>query len=447
MKRLKELKDKSARVATEMRELHALATKEDRGFSTEETSKWDALGADFERLEADIASEEQRGSQLGRLDEVVRRHVTDANGNQLDIARPTAGNPQGTEQRGGMVNINGKQVRSIYAPRSAPQEEPADLRIAFDAMIRRGLNVLSPEHRELIEGRHVADEQRAQSIGTPSGGGYTVPQDFASGIEVALKAFSGVRQAATVIPTADGRALPWPTVNDTTISGALITENTADSEQDVTFGTLTLNAYTFTSRLVRVSIELLQDSAIDVSALLGRLLGDRLGRGTAAYYATGTGSSQPQGIVTASTLGKTAASATAFTYDEMLDLKHAVDPAYRINSRWMMNDAILKAVKKLKDLDGRPIWQPNIAQVVPATIDGDGYVIEQGMSSALTTGQKIMVYGDLSKFHIRDVLGYQLVVLRELYAANRQVGFNMFMRTDSKLVDAGTNPVKYLILA
>lgn len=447
MSRLKDLKTKAARVATEMRELHGLTVKEDRGFTAEESSKWDNLNADFERIEKDIASEEQRSTQISRLDEVQRRMVTDSAGNPVDIARPTLGNPQDTDQRGGLVRICGKDVRSIYAPRSAPQEEPADLRVAFDAMIRRGLNVLSPEHRALIEGRHVADELRAQSIGTNSAGGYTVPQDFASTIEVALKDFSGVRQAATVISTSDGRALPWPTVNDTTVSGALIAENAADSEQDVAFGQLSLGAYTFTSRLVRVSIELLQDSAVDVSALLGRLLGERLGRGTAAYYATGTGAAQPQGVVTASTLGKTAASATAFTYDEMLDLKHAVDPAYRVNSKWMMNDAILKAVKKLKDLDGRPIWQPNIAQMVPATIDGDGYVIEQGMSSALTTGQKIMLYGELSKFLIRDVLGFQLVVLRELYAANRQVGFNMFMRSDSKLIDAGTNPVKHLILA
>lgn len=447
MKRLKDLQDKSARIATEMRDLHNKATKEDRAFSTEESSKWDGLNADFDRLDGEIKNEEHRASKISQFDEVVRRHVTDANGNQVELGRPTAGNPDQDNERRGLVNINGKQVRSIYAPRTAPQEEPADLSIAFDAMIRRGLNVLSPEHRALIEGRHVADELRAQSIGTNSAGGYTVPQDFAKTIEVALKDFSGVRQAATVVPTSDGRALPWPTVNDTTVSGALIAENAADSEQDVAFSQLSLGAYTFTSRLVKVSIELLQDSAVDVSALLGRLLGERLGRGTAAYYATGTGSSQPQGIVTAATLGKTAASATAFTYDEMLDLKHAVDPAYRVNSKWMMNDAILKAVKKLKDLDGRPIWQPNIAQVVPATIDGDGYVIEQGMSSALTTGQKIMLYGELSKFLIRDVLGYQLVVLRELYAANRQVGFNMFMRSDSKLIDAGTNPVKHLILA
>jgi HK97 family phage major capsid protein len=118
-----------------------------------------------------------------------------------------------------------------------------------------------------------------------------------------------------------------------------------------------------------------------------------------------------------------------------------------MSAKWAMHDTVLRAVKALVGSDGRPLWQPSVADAVPATIDGDQFIIDQSMSSALTTAQRVMAYGDLSKFQIRDVLGYQLVVLRELYAANRQVGFNMFMRSDSKLLDAGTNPIKYLRLA
>lgn len=451
MKRLKELRDRAARVATSMRALHEKAEKENRAFTSDEDTEWKNLNTEFETLERDIQLEEQRQSRVGQLDEVIRRHVTDDQGRQVQLGLPAAGgSAEGGQRddRSGLVRFCGRELRSVYAPPSARQAEHPDLPIIFDAFMRRGVNVLTAEHRQLLERLYVGDELRAaQSIGTANLGGYTVPTDFASTIDVALKAFSGIRSAATVIPTGDGRSLPWPTVNDTTISGAIIAENAADAEQEVTFGQLTFGAYTYTSKLVKVSIELMQDTAIDLGALLGRLLGERLGRGTAAHYATGTGSGQPQGLVTGAASGKVAASATAFTYDEMLDLKHSVDVAYRLNARWAMNDAILKAVKKLKDSTGLPLWQPNIGAAVPATIDGDGYVIDNGLASALTTGQKIMLYGDLSKYHIRDVLGYQLVIMRELYAANRQVGFNMFMRTDAKLVDAGTNPVKYLVLA
>lgn len=447
-KTLKELREAAAKAATRMREINDKARAEDRGITAEEEQEWNNARADFERLEGEITRTEYSESAESRYDEIIRKYVTDENGNQVEVGLPNSQTRADASDRRGAVKFCGKVVRSPYVARGGVHDEPADLGIAFDGLMRRGLGGLTAEHRKLIDARHVdAEEFRAQSVGTTTAGGYTVPQDFGSGIEVALKQFGGVRNVATVIPTGDGRDLPWPTVNDTGNVGVLITENTADTEQDVTFGQVTFKAYMFTSKVVRVSKELLQDSAVDVGALLSRLFGERLGRGTAAYYATGTGSSQPQGIITAATLGKGAASATAFTYAEMIDLKHSVDPSYRMGAKWLLHDSILKAVKQLKDSEGRPIWQPNIALAVPATIDGDGYQIEQGMDSALTTGKKIMAYGDLSKFQIRDVLGFQLVVLHELYALNRQVGFNMFMRTDSRLLDAGTNPVKYLALA
>lgn len=436
--KLKEIRQRMGAIATQMRAINAKAEAESRGITADEEQTWNNLKAEFERLEKDAERAQFDESRLGGLDEIVRRHVTDANGRPVELGRETPASEEETDRRG-IVRFCGRDVRSDYS-RGVRAAEPADLNAIFDQFIRRGILDLKPDHRDIIE-------QRAQSVGTNSAGGYTVPTDFANTIDVALKAFSGVRSAATVMQTGDGRSLPWPTVNDSSNSGAIIAENAADSEQAVTFGVVTFGAYTFTSKLVLVSLELIQDTGIDLGALLGRLLGERLGRGTAAYYATGTGSSQPQGLIAGATLGKTAASATAVTYQEMLDLKHSVDPAYRIGAKWGMNDAILAVVKQLKDTTNRPIWQPNIAEAVPATIDGDAYFVEQGMDSAMTTGKKILAYGDVSKFMIRDVLGYQLVVLRELYAASRQVGFNMFMRTDSKLVDAGTHPVKYLALA
>lgn len=444
----KQLKEKLAKIAADMRAMHAKAESETRGFTADEDTTWNAMRSDFEATEKALERALFTESKIAGLDEAAKRYITDENGQPVELGRENRGAPEQREQadKRGVVKFCGREVRSDYV-RNGRVAEHVDLPMVFDQFLRRGLNGLRPEHRQLVEERFSeSDEIRAQSL-TNSAGGYTVPQDFAGQVELALKAYSGIRNACTVMQTASGNSLPWPTVNDTTNSGALITENTADSEQDVTFGVATFAAYTFTSRIVRVSMELMQDSGVDIGALLGALLGERLGRATAGYYSTGTGSSQPQGFVAGATLGKTAASATAVTYDELVALKHSVDPAYRIGAKWVMNDAILAVVKGLKDLGGRPLWQPNVAESVPATLDGDAYVIDQGMTSAMTTGQKIVAYGDLTKFVIRDVLGYQLVVLRELYAANRQVGFNMFMRTDSRLINAGTGPIKYLALA
>ena len=434
--KLKEIRQKMGAIATQMRAINAKAEAESRGITADEEQTWNNLRADFERLEKDAERAQFDESRLGGLEEVVTRTVTDASGRPVALGREET-RQEVQEDKRGIVKFCGRDVRSDYA-RSGRASEPADLPAAFDQFMRRDLGSLSSAHRDLIE-------QRAQSL-TNSAGGYTVPTDFANTIEVALKQFSGVRNHCTVMQTGDGRSLPWPTVNDTATSGVIIAENTADAEGAVTFGVVTFGAYTFTSRLVLVSLELLQDTGIDLGALLGRLLGERLGRGTAAYYATGTGNSQPQGFMAGATLGNTAASTTAVTYDELVTLKHSVDAAYRIRPMWAMNDAVLAVVKGLKDSHNRPLWQPNIAEAVPATLDGDPYFIEPGMASAMTASNRIVAYGDFSKFVIRDVLGYQLVVVRELYSASRQVGFNMFMRTDSKLIDAGTHPVRYLAL-
>jgi len=193
----------------------------------------------------------------------------------------------------------------------------------------------------------------------------------------------------------------------------------------------------------------LQDSAFNLPQFLGSVLGERLGRGTAAAYATGTGTAQPNGLVTAATLGVTAASATAIADTELIDLVHSVDIAYRNQpgAGWVMNDAIVKAIRKLKDSDNQFIWQPGLTVAEPDRLLGFPIQVDQQMSSALTAGQKVALFGALRKYVIRDVLGVTLTRLVERYAEFHQQAFVAIMRTDADLLDAGTNPVKYLLLA
>jgi HK97 family phage major capsid protein len=188
----------------------------------------------------------------------------------------------------------------------------------------------------------------------------------------------------------------------------------------------------------------MQDSAFNLDQYIAGRFAERLGRITSTHYATGTGSGQPNGLVTASTLGTTAAAVAAITYNEMLDLKHSVDPAYRGNAKWVFNDSTLKALKQLQDSNGLPLWSPNVATDAPAMLDNDPYIIDQGMPS-LATGNKTVLYGDIAKYHIRDVRGFSMVRLVERYADFDQVGFIAFMRTDADLLD--TAAVKHLIQA
>ncbi|MCP4366332.1 MAG: phage major capsid protein [Planctomycetes bacterium] len=402
---IEKLVDQRNKLASDMRGMVEKAETEERGLSAEERGIWDAMNSEYESIDERISVVERANA----IDPSVEAMIGDPVANEVDDA----------------------EARSA----------------AFEALLRSnspGVTGLSNDHRDMLA--VMGAEARAQGVGTDSAGGYFVPEDMAGSIETAMAQFGGIANHATVISTSDGGALPMPTCDDTSNAGALLAENTEDSEQDLTVGEVVLNAYKYTSKIIRVSVELMQDSAFDLNAYIASALGERLGRATAAHFATGTGSSQPNGLMTAASAGLTAASATALTHAELVALKHSVDPAYRANAKFVFNDTTLLALKGLVDSDGRPLWQPAIADAVPATIDGDRYVIDQGVAS-IATGVRSVGYGDMSKYVIRKVKGFTLVRLVERYADYHQVGFVAFMRTDADLLDAGSNPFKVITQA
>ena len=340
------------------------------------------------------------------------------------------------------------------------QQREADAKYerAFDAYLRYGKDELTPEARAILHGRAAADvdirtthnlpeEVRAQSVGQDTKGGFFVPEGFYNSIISATKQFGGMRQSrAFVLTTASGQDLPIPTDDDTGNTGAILSENVTDSEQDFTISQTVLHAYMYTSKIVKVSRQLIQDSAFDVQSFLTAKLGQRIGRITNTHFTTGDAAAKPQGLTVGATSGVTAAAVDDFTIDELLELKHSVDPSYRDSPQWMFKDATLLLLKKKKDGDGRPLWQSGIAMGDPNTIDGDPYIINQDMPTAATTTKPI-AYGDLSNYWIRDVLGIQLLRLDERYADALQVGFLAFSRHDGVLVDAGQNPIKVITMA
>ncbi len=350
------------------------------------------------------------------------------------------------EQQARMSTSAGVAARSNPGAREEDSEKQTkDVREAFLAFLRGGMDNLRPEQRNIMQARFtvgVPDVRAAQST-SGTAGGYTVPTDLYNRIVETMKAYGGMRSSrATILRTSTGATLQIPTMDDTSNTGALVAENTVLAEQDLTFGQKSLGAYMFTSKIVRVSLQLLQDSAFDLETFLGRNLGTRIGRAVNSYLTTGTGSSQPQGVVTGSTQGKVGATGqtASIIYEDLVDLEHSVDPAYRANAEYMMHDSSLKVLKKLKDSQGRPLWVPGIAVSEPDTIMGYRYVINQDMPT-MAANAKSLLFGDFSAYAIRDVLDIQMLRLVERYADYLQVGFVAFARHDGVLTE--TSAIKH----
>ncbi len=320
---------------------------------------------------------------------------------------------------------------------------------AFHNFLKFGMGGLSAEDRELMNHRAGGSDrtmiQAAQSVGTSSGGGYAVPDAAMGPLVEAVKQSGGLLAHATIVPSESGSDLPIPTDNETAMQGEIITENSAHNEADITFGQVILKSYLYSSKIVRVSIQLMDDAGFDFGAYVMRKLGERVGRITASHWVNGTGTGQPRGLVTAAGIGKTAAGTTAVTYDELVDAMHSVDPLYRGNGQWLMNDTTFSALRKLKDSQNRPLYG-DLNVNAPATLLGRPVVIDNGMPG-MTTGNKAILFGDLKTYYIRIVKGPRVLRLEERYADFAQLGFLAFLRADGNLVDGGGGSVKALKMA
>lgn len=418
----KDLRAARANVHEQYNAVLDAARAEDRGLTSEERETLDRMDAQMDELKGDIDRIERHEARQAELaGSTGRRGATPG-----VVTTPPSGEERGAETPKG------------------PSDEAKQA--AFASFLRNGISRLTPEERSIMQAQYqeLSAEQRALAAGTDSAGGFTVPEGFYGQMVEAMTQFGGMRRAGTTVITTDsGNPLPIPTDNDTSNKGARLSENTQVSEQDIVFGAATLNAYMYTSKLVRVSVQLLQDSAFDIGGYLARKLGMRIGRIANQEMTTGTGSSQPEGIVTGATLGVTTAAVDGFTWDELIELEHSVDPDYREMAEWMFSDGGLKVAKKIKDGDGRPIWQPGLQVGEPDRILGYTYVVNQDVADP-ATGTKSVLFGAMENYFIRDVRGAQLLRLSERYADYLQVGFIAFSRHDGQLVDAGTNPIKYL---
>lgn len=300
-----------------------------------------------------------------------------------------------------------------------------------------------------------ADIQRAQSEGTSSAGGYLVPEGFRALIVERMKAFGGVQAGSTVITTATGQPLPWVTNDDTGNVGAIVAENAAlGSGADLAFGTKTLGAYKYASNgtgtaALKVSYELLQDSAFDVPSFVARKLGERIGRKVADGLVNGSGTGEPTGLL--STAGGLSASTavssnTAPTYADLLNIVHNVDPAYRAEGCvWVFNDGFLKLLRGIVDDNHRPLfWDQsmNLSNgLTGMTLLGFPVIIDQACP-APSGSNNFGFFGNLREAYVvRMVKDISMVTLNEKYAENGQVGYLAWARLDATVQDTNAGVV------
>ena len=316
---------------------------------------------------------------------------------------------------------------------------------AFEKYLRSGMGALTNNERQIMaELRGTA----TNVVGTDSLGGFLVPQEFSNELDMASEFTGEIERLAKKLNTAGGALLDYPTVNDTATDANLTSEAAAVTVQDVTFANKQLSAYNYASQ-VRVSMQLLQDNAFDLNAFLMEAMGERIARATNAAFTTGTGSSQPQGIITGSVAGKTAAGANAITADDVLDLIYSIDPSYRNKESFglMAHNNVISAIRALGlgSSNDFPIFIPSMVAGQPDKLFGHNIYYNNDMESAISTGKKTLLAADFSKFVVRSAGGIQMVRLNERYMDELEVGFVSYARKDSAVLD--TRAVKHLVQA
>lgn len=323
-----------------------------------------------------------------------------------------------------------QQERSGRQPSASEQHD-------YWSVFRRSLispSSLTPEERAFLA---AGGEKRAIATSPATAGGYLVAPEYWREIVVRLKDYAPVFDFARVINTTTGADFSMPFFDGTSLIATIVAEEGAIAPTALSFGTVSLKAYKYAAMLT-VTWEMLQDSAFDIQAFMRERLAEMFGRALNAHFTTGTGTNQPQGVVTGATLGHTTAANNAITRAEILQLLHSVDPAYRRspNAAFMLSDEMLRVLKALQlgSNDASPLWVPSMREGEPDRIEGYPYIINQAMDN-LGPNKNIMLFGDFSRYVIRSVKDVTYQPLLELFAANGVVGLVAHARYDARVVD------------
>jgi HK97 family phage major capsid protein len=321
--------------------------------------------------------------------------------------------------------------------------ELSDSQKALNIFLRKSFKDMSVEDAQLI--------RNTMSTTTGSEGGFSVQSDVASTLIDYAKAYGYMRKVAGNIRTSQGNNLSYPTTDGTSETGEWIAQNVTATNADPVFGTVALNVFKASSKVIVVPIELLQDSTIDIQRMVMKRLGQRIGRISNTGYTVGTGTGQPNGIVTAASVGKTGTTGQTLTitYDDLVDMIESLDAAYLGESGtaedtpgadgWMMSQSMRKVIRKLKDTSGRPIWTPSydngISGKFADTLMGYNVFLNNDMA-APAANAKSLAFGNYGNYMIRDAMDVTMFRFDDsAYMKLGQVGFLAWARTGGNLLD------------
>lgn len=469
MPNAKDLAEKRSELATRI-----LQMRDDGLDTSEKETNWQTLNHDFDDLtkaiNIELRSEEIKQTLEAPLERAARPLRDDWNGHSVrarELSEPVQPRDEDRElallswiKCGRGATLNSREELACKLCAVDPRQNEFELRLATG---------LAPNNPEAIERRYARRDLTKTSTGI------TMPTAMVSAFELALVYWNSMRQVAQVLRTDDGNNLLWPCATDLGNVGARITTEGAavlppgTAQVEPAFNTVTLSAYKYSSKGVLVSFELLQDHPRDLAAIIGEMLGTRIGRIQNLEFTLGTGSSQPRGIVTgvvatAGAIVATTAAQDQVLADDIISLVYAVNRAYRgRNAKFMTTDVMLggtpggvggsKSIRKMIGSgSGEYIWQPGLKQGEPDLLLGYPVVINPDMDSAITVAAEnyMILFGDLSSYKIRDVASVRLRRLEERYADTDQIAFIAFLRSDGNYVNPGDtganagNPVKVL---
>jgi HK97 family phage major capsid protein len=405
MRTEKQILELRAEVDAQQRAILQKARDEKRALNSEEEASWQKADVDFMSLNKElemVRSLNERDSQFQAMQNEPIIGMTPQSANETDLKR--------------------KHTEAFWR------------------------HVLHGEGLSREEAHRIAaDPTRTQTSTVSGNGAYTIPEEFIRELEVTMKAFGGMLQAGYIHRSPRGGTMNWPTFDNTSRTGEWLDE---PRTVGVTPGQFTFNRKQFAAYLwtdmAQLTWEFIQDEDVSfVSRHLAQAFGESAGRALNKAFTDGNGSGKPTGILDGTggaTVGKQTAGSTAILKTELIDLIHSVDPAYRTgpNVAFMLHDNILAAVRKLDfgNTNDEPIWQPSYAAGQPDRILGYTYVINQDFPSTVAASNKIIAFGDWSKYVIRQVQDFNLLRLNERFADQLSTGFLGYLRIDGKLLQS-----------
>ena len=403
----KQMREKRAALNEQLKGMVAAAKAEARELTKEETVKFDAIYAEQEELRDNV-------KRVENLENLTKELASKAD-----------------------------EVRESAAPAKV------EARDAFNAYLRKGVQGLTAGEARAIQELRAAGADAANVSNVAADGGFLVPENWSDFVSATELFKSDIEKVATVLRTSNGQPFNLPATDDTGVVAAILGQATAVTRKDMEFTNVKFDPFTYSSGLVQVSNQLMSDNAFDLSSFVGNLLAQRLNRGINGGLTTGAGdASNPQGIVTGSSLGKTAAGIAAVTIPEVMDLFYSVDVSYRNapNAGFMMNSTTAKAIRVLGfgETNDFPAYVPGMSVGEPDMLFGKPVYINEDMAS-LATGNKTIIFGDLSQYYVHEAGGVQILRLNERYADQLSTGFIGYRRIDGNVLQSSA--IKHLIQA